>query len=65
MQAFSSFISYSNVLYGAGVTSGIFTVIVVGIEASTHSAYNVISVTSGEGSTLSSNTSFAKSHLSE
>ena len=42
-----------------------FTVIVVGIEASAHSAYNVISVTSGEGNTLSSNISFAKSHLSE
>ena len=52
-------------LYGAGVTSGIFTVIVVGIEVSTHSAYSVISATSGEGKTLSSSPSFAKSHLSE
>ena len=52
-------------LYASGVVSGTTIVIVVGIDASAHSAYKVISVTSGEGKTLSSNTSFAKSHLSE
>ena len=52
-------------LYASGVVSGTTIVIVVGIEASTHSAYKVISVTSGEGNTLSSNTLFTKSHLSE
>ena len=52
-------------LYASGVVSGTTIVIVVGIDDSSHSAYNVISVTSGEGNTLSSNTLLAKSHLSE